>query len=209
MFDYFDSNLDVKNNFTKCLKKAFGFVLVIIPPPNISQLWFGLNRFHQNCLTAFGCGKHSWVKTNQTLFNFWNFKYEIGWLTVFSSFLLHKVCISYPNLANLLGSVPLYLLSFSIPSNVDFAHWVTVVKFRMRSGSFVLFAMGKFTIGPNEQRQHFTVQTESRYIHSEFTAPKRFAKFGWRTQNFCIKKREKKRSAELGQTNYCTKVNSQ
>ena len=48
-----------------------------------------------------------------------------AWLTVFSSFLLQKVCVRHPNLANILGSIShvcINKLFASTPLNVDFAH---------------------------------------------------------------------------------------
>ena len=70
----------------------------------------------------------------------------------------------------------------------------------IQSHVFVLFATDKharsscrrcahFTIGTNEQNQHFAeLRQKNMFVHTRSSAPKRFAKFGWQTRTFCLKK---------------------
>ena len=45
-----------------------------------------------------------------------------------------------------------------------------------------------FTMGPNEQNQHFAELRHYVFIHTRSSAPNMFAKFGWKTRTFCHKK---------------------
>ena len=92
------------------------------------------------------------------------------WLTVFfSSFFVTQIMYLLSKLGKPLRitvfctKLPIYLLSFSTPKNVDFAHQGPIVKFHTRLHTFVLFAMGIFY---NGQNKHFTElrQKVDRYI---------------------------------------------
>ena len=45
-----------------------------------------------------------------------------------------------------------------------------------------------FTMGPNEQNQHFAELRQKMFAHIRSSAPNMFAKFGWKTRKFCHKK---------------------
>ena len=69
----------------------------------------------------------------------------------------------------------------------------------IQSRMFVLFATDKhatslcrqcahFTIGTNEQNQHFAELRQKVCLYIHVSAPKRYAKFGLQTRTFCQKK---------------------